>query len=57
MNVSLNRKIHIIALPHGTRNVCLSADQSVTMVCQPSLGRIFRRSGYSVLRHTYGIPR
>src|SRR5262252_5289978 len=34
MNVSLSRKIHIIALPHGTRNVDLSADQSVTMVCQ-----------------------
>src|SRR4029078_12001040 len=34
MNVSLSRKIHIIALPHGTRNVCLSEDQSVTMVSQ-----------------------
>src|SRR5690606_32289611 len=28
MNVSDSRKIHIIALPQGTWNVCLSADQS-----------------------------
>ena len=27
MNVSLSRKIHIIALPHGTGKACLSADQ------------------------------
>src|SRR5690606_3495600 len=38
MNVSLTRKIHIIALPHGTWNVCLSADQSVTMLFQRSAG-------------------
>src|SRR3979490_3394875 len=30
MNVSLSRKIHIIALPHGTGNACLSPDQSAT---------------------------
>src|SRR5690606_26023993 len=36
MNVSLTRKIHIIALPHGTWKVCLSADQSETMLRQPS---------------------
>src|SRR5688572_2581255 len=35
MNVSESRKIHIIALPQGTWNVCLSADQSPTMPCQP----------------------
>ena len=28
MKVSLSRKIHIIALPHGTGKACLSADQS-----------------------------
>src|SRR5690606_9812231 len=34
MNVSDKRKIHIIALPQGTWNVCLSADQSSLMVAQ-----------------------
>src|SRR5262245_237836 len=36
MNVSLSRKIHIIALPHGTGKVCLSADQSATTPFRPS---------------------
>ena len=35
MNVSLRRKIHIMALPHGTWNVCRSADQSVAMPRTP----------------------
>src|SRR5882724_355717 len=40
MNVSLKRKIHIIALPQGTfLNARWSEDQSVTMPCQPS-GRV-----------------
>src|SRR5881398_2997229 len=30
MKVSLSRKIHIIALPQGTGNACLSPDQSAT---------------------------
>src|ERR1700720_4338404 len=36
MKVSLRRKIHIIALPQGTRNACLSADQSETTPGKPS---------------------
>ena len=37
MNVSLSRKIHIIALPHGTfLNARWSDDQSATMPCMPS---------------------
>src|ERR1700730_6688855 len=36
MKVSLRRKIHIIALPQGTRNACLSADQSDTTPGRPS---------------------
>ena len=38
MNVSLSRKIHIIALPQGTGNVCLSADQSAATPCQAGSG-------------------
>src|SRR5687767_12655508 len=34
--VSLSRKIHIIALPHGTGNACLSADQSAVTPRRPS---------------------
>jgi hypothetical protein len=36
MKVSLRRKIHIIALPQGTRNACLSADQSDTTPGRPA---------------------
>src|SRR6266700_202690 len=36
MKVSLSRKIHIIALPQGTRNACLSADQSDTTPGRPA---------------------
>src|ERR1700716_1578173 len=36
MNVSLRRKIHIIALPQGTRNACLSEAQSDTTPDRPS---------------------
>src|SRR6266849_1603521 len=37
MKVSLSRKIHIIALPHGTPlNARWSEDQSATMPCKPS---------------------
>src|SRR5260370_41217359 len=36
MKVSLRRKIHIIALPQGTGNACLSADQSETTPRSPS---------------------
>ena len=37
MNVSLRRKIHIIALPQGTfLNARWSEDQSATMPCKPS---------------------
>src|SRR6266850_7962895 len=37
MNVSLRRKIHIIALPQGTfLNARWSEDQSATMPCTPS---------------------
>ena len=37
MKVSLSRKIHIIALPHGTfLNARWSDDQSATMPCRPS---------------------
>jgi hypothetical protein len=37
MNVSLTRKIHIMALPHGTfLKACWSADQSATAPCRPS---------------------
>src|SRR5205814_10001397 len=36
MKVSLRRKIHIIALPQGTRNACLSSDQSDTTPVRPS---------------------
>ena len=35
MNVSLSRKIHIIALPQGTGNACLSADQSAATPFSP----------------------
>jgi hypothetical protein len=36
MKVSLSRKIHIIALPHGTGKACLSADQSATTPGRPA---------------------
>src|SRR5512141_446357 len=36
MNVSLSRKIHIIALPHGTGKACLSPAKSVTTPDRPS---------------------
>src|SRR5437879_2385124 len=36
MKVSLRRKIHIIALPQGTGNACLSADQSETTPGRPA---------------------
>src|SRR3984893_13069255 len=36
MKVALRRKIHIIALPQGTRNACLSADQSDMTPGKPS---------------------
>src|SRR5713101_2802299 len=37
MNVSLRRKIHIMALPQGTfLNARWSEDQSATMPCRPS---------------------
>src|SRR3981189_1568132 len=36
MKVSLRRKIHIIALPQGTRNACLSDAQSDTTPDKPS---------------------
>src|SRR5437773_11464176 len=37
MNVSLKRKIHIIALPQGTfLNARWSEDQSATLPCKPS---------------------
>src|ERR1700730_7508248 len=36
MKVSLRRKIHIIALPQGTRNACLSDAQSETTPDKPS---------------------
>src|ERR1700704_5459024 len=36
MKVSLRRKIHIIALPQGTRNACLSEAQSDTTPDRPS---------------------
>ena len=35
MNVSLSRKIHIIALPQGTGKACLSAAKSVTTPGNP----------------------
>src|ERR1700716_3398793 len=35
MKVSLRRKIHIIALPQGTRNACLSDAQSDTTPDKP----------------------
>src|SRR5437870_1720421 len=36
MKMSLRRKIHIIALPQGTRNACLSDDQSDTTPGRPA---------------------
>src|SRR3982074_1538348 len=36
MKVSLRRKIHIIALPQGPRNACLSEAQSDTTPDRPS---------------------
>src|ERR1700745_2536631 len=36
MKVSLRRKIHIIALPQGTGNACLSPDQSATTPGKPA---------------------
>src|SRR5438309_2170400 len=36
MNVSLSRKIHIIALPQGTWNASLSPDQSETTPGKPA---------------------
>ena len=51
MNVSLSRKIHIIALPHGTGNACLSADQSATTPCRPSIERRDVVSVERVLSH------
>src|SRR5271155_2773944 len=38
MNVSLSRKIHIIALPQGTGKACLSPAQSAATPCRPSAG-------------------
>src|SRR3982074_31774 len=35
MNVSLSKKIHIIALPHGTGKTCWSPDQSDATPCRP----------------------
>src|ERR1700731_1627025 len=40
MKVSLRRKIHIIALPQGTRNACLSADQSETTPGKPASAEV-----------------
>src|ERR1700736_5664356 len=40
MKVSLRRKIHIIALPQGTRNACLSADQSDTTPGRPATAEV-----------------
>src|SRR4030088_2900411 len=40
MKVSLRRKIHIIALPQGTRNACLSSDQSDTTPGRPSTAEV-----------------
>ena len=36
MKVSQSRKIHIMALPHGTGKACLSADKSAATPLQPS---------------------
>jgi hypothetical protein len=40
MKVSLRRKIHIIALPHGTGNACLSPDQSATTPGKPGSAEV-----------------
>src|SRR6516165_2957442 len=40
MKVSLSRKIHIIALPQGTGNACLSPDQSATTPGNPGSGDV-----------------
>src|SRR6202049_3439795 len=45
MKVSLRRKIHIIALPQGTRNACLSADQSETTPGKPSSAAVESPAG------------
>src|SRR5262245_54186646 len=37
MNVSLSRKIHIIALPHGTTKACLSDPKSPTTPGRPGV--------------------
>src|SRR5688572_1453501 len=40
MKVSLSRNIHIIALPQGTWNACLSADQSETTLARPASAEV-----------------
>jgi hypothetical protein len=40
MKVSLRRKIHIIALPHGTGNAFLSPDQSATTPGKPGSAEV-----------------
>src|SRR5262245_62095226 len=40
IKVSLSRKIHIIALPQGTWNACLSADQSETTSDKRASGEV-----------------
>src|ERR1700730_15370485 len=40
MKVSLRRKIHIIVLPQGTGNACLSADQSETTPGKPARAEV-----------------
>ena len=46
MNVSLSRKIHIIALPQGTAKACLSADEVGDDAGQPvdARGRLHANS-------------
>src|ERR1700716_404001 len=48
MKVSLRRKIHIIALPQGTRNACLSEAQSDTTPGKPSSVEAGSRVGAEV---------
>src|SRR6266481_3076922 len=45
MKVSLSRKIHIIALPQGTGNACLSPDQSETTPSKPSSAEVDSPAG------------
>src|SRR3954447_25015117 len=47
MNVSESRKIHIIALPHGTGKACLSADRSDTTPGRPEAGIVSSAAGVS----------